>query len=119
MHDDRTHVEQRIDRVLSERLRPAVHPRTAPCDLAVWHVPGEPVPAAQAIRADYTPTDLGTPWGPPWSTSWFRLHVTVPETWHDHTAEVLVDLGFDADRPGFQCEGLAHTHDGTPIKALK
>lgn len=118
MHDDRTHVEQRIDRVLTERLRPAVHPHTAPCGLAVWHVPGEPVPAAQAIRADYTPTDIGTPWGPPWSTSWFRLHVTVPEHWHDHTVEVLVDLGFDADRPGFHCEGLAHTHDGTPIKAL-
>ncbi|SEF99028.1 alpha-mannosidase [Saccharopolyspora kobensis] len=118
MHDDRHIVEQRLDRVLAERLRPAQHSHTAACDIAVWHVPGEPVPVAEALRADYTPTTVGQPWGPAWGTSWFRITATVPEQWDGRTAEVLVDLGFDDDRPGFQCEGLAHTPDGTPIKGL-
>lgn len=30
MHDDRNLVEARLDRVLNERIRPAVHPVTTP-----------------------------------------------------------------------------------------
>ncbi|MDA3627628.1 glycosyl hydrolase-related protein [Saccharopolyspora sp. WRP15-2] len=118
MHDDRRIVEQRLDRVLAERLRPAQHHHTRACDIAVWHVPGEPVSVDQALRADYAPTEIGQPWGPAWGTSWFRITAEIPEQWNDRTVEVLIDLGFDDDRPGFQCEGLAHTPDGTPIKGL-
>ncbi|WP_433868466.1 alpha-mannosidase [Saccharopolyspora sp. CA-218241] len=118
MHDDRRIVEDRLDRVLAERLLPAVHPHTAPCDVAVWHAPGEPVPAAEALRADYRPTAVGEPWGPPWGTSWFRIHAELPASWAGRTVEAIVDLGFDQDRPGFQCEGLAHTPDGRPVKGL-
>ncbi|GAA0529915.1 alpha-mannosidase [Saccharopolyspora subtropica] len=118
MHDDRSIVEQRLHRILAERLRPAQYSDTTPCEVAVWHTPGEPVPVAEALRADYTPTNIGQPWGPAWGTSWFRLTATIPQHWDGHTTEVLVDLGFDDDRPGFQCEGLAYTPDGTPIKGL-
>ncbi|MFI0462995.1 alpha-mannosidase [Saccharopolyspora sp. 5N102] len=118
MHDDRRIVEQRLDRVLAERLRPAYYTETLPCDIAVWHAPGEPVPVAEALRADYAPAGIGEAWGPAWGTSWFRLAATIPPHWDGRTVEVVVDLGFDADRPGFQCEGLAHSADGTPIKGL-
>lgn len=118
MHDDRHIVEQRLDRVLAERLRPAQHRDHIPCDIAVWHAPGEPVDVTEALRADYTPTAPGQPWGPAWGTSWFRVTATVPEHWDGQTVEMLIDLGFDADRPGFQCEGLAHTPDGTIVKGL-
>ena len=36
MHDDRAVVEKRLDRILAERLRPAVHTRTHPLDIAAW-----------------------------------------------------------------------------------
>ena len=49
MHDDRKLVERRIERVLRERIRPAVHADPVPLDLTVWHVPGEPVPVAAAL----------------------------------------------------------------------
>ncbi|MEU6132690.1 glycoside hydrolase family 38 C-terminal domain-containing protein [Saccharopolyspora sp. NPDC047091] len=118
MHDDRAVVEKRLDRILAERLRPAVHTRTHPLDIAAWHVPGEPVPAHQALHAQYTPVHIGHEWGPAWGTTWFRLTGTLPEDWADQPAEAVIDLGFDLDRPGFHCEGLAHTDTGTPIKGL-
>lgn len=74
MHDDRTLVEARIDRILRERVRPAVHGATAPLQTEVWHVPAEPVPTAAGIAAPYRPLVDAEAWGRPWGTSWF--HVT-------------------------------------------
>ena len=34
------------------------------------------------------------------------------------TVEALLDLGFDENMPGFQCEGLVYRPDGTPVKGL-
>ncbi|MBB5069655.1 alpha-mannosidase [Saccharopolyspora gloriosae] len=118
MHDDRAVVEKRLDRVLTERLHPAVHARTHPLDIAAWHVPGEPVPATHALHATYNPVQPGQPWGPPWGTTWFRISGTIPHDWAGHPLEAVIDLGFDLDRPGFHCEGLVHTADGTPLKGL-
>ncbi|MCG5218753.1 glycoside hydrolase family 38 N-terminal domain-containing protein [Streptosporangium soli] len=118
MHDDRVLVEGRLERVLRERIRPAVHGRAVPLTAEVWHAPGEPVPFAEACGQEYGPAAVGDAWGPPWGTSWFRLSGRVPAAWAGETVEAVVDLGFDADRPGFQCEGLAHLPDGTPVKGL-
>jgi alpha-mannosidase len=112
------HVEQRIDRVLAERLRPAQYPRVVPCRISVWEVPGEPVGVDEALRADYTPAAIGDAWGPPWTTSWFRIKATIPEQFRGESMEAVIDLGFDADLPGFQCEALAYTAEGVPIKGL-
>ncbi|MES9523371.1 alpha-mannosidase [Streptomyces capoamus] len=118
MHDDRTLVEARLRRVLDERLRPAVYPQSVPLRVAVWHAPGEPVPVAQGLAAEPEPTEVGTRWGAPWGTSWFRVTGTVPEAWAGRTVEALLDLGFDENMPGFQCEGLVYRPDGTPVKGL-
>ncbi|MFG5717790.1 alpha-mannosidase [Streptomyces murinus] len=118
MHDDRTLVEDRLRRVLSERLRPAVYPESVPLQVAVWHAPGEPVPVAEGLAAEHRPIEAGTRWGAPWGTSWFRVTGTVPKAWAGRTVEALLDLGFEQDLPGFQCEGLVHRPDGTPVKGL-
>ncbi len=118
MHDDRTLVEDRLRRVLSERIRPAVYPESVPLQVAVWHAPGEPVPVAEGLAAEHRPIEVGTPWGAPWGTSWFRVTGTVPKAWAGRTVEALLDLGFEQDLPGFQCEGLVHRPDGTPVKGL-
>ncbi|MGW4086173.1 alpha-mannosidase [Streptomyces sp. NPDC004822] len=118
MHDDRTLVEARLKRVLDERVRPAVYPESVPLDVAVWHAPDEPVPVAEGLAAPAEPIEAGARWGAPWGTSWFRVTGTVPEAWAGRTVEALLDLGFDENMPGFQCEGLVYRPDGTPVKGL-
>ncbi|MEU3215037.1 glycoside hydrolase family 38 C-terminal domain-containing protein [Streptomyces sp. NPDC006971] len=118
MHDDRTLTEERLDRVLRERVRPAVHPRSVPLRFEVWHAPGEPVPFDEAVGAGYGPGAVGDAWGPAWGTSWFRVTGRVPKDWAGETAEAVIDLGFARDRPGFSAEALAHRPDGSVVKAL-
>ncbi|ROQ63686.1 alpha-mannosidase [Streptomyces sp. 840.1] len=118
MHDDRNLVEARLDRVLRERIRPAVHPVTTPLAVEIWSTAGEPVPVAEGLRAPSRPITPGTAWGAPWGTSWFRVTGTVPAEWAGRTVEAVLDLGFTPRTPGFQCEGLVHLPDGTPVKGL-
>ncbi|HLU59873.1 MAG TPA: glycoside hydrolase family 38 C-terminal domain-containing protein [Pseudonocardia sp.] len=118
MHDDRVLIERRIERILRERLRPAVHGADVPLDLEVWHAPGEPVAVAEALAAPYRPARPGEPWGPAWGTSWFHLTGTVPAEWAGRPVEAVVDLGFATDRPGFSAEALVHRPDGTAVKGL-
>ncbi|MFI6348485.1 alpha-mannosidase [Streptomyces sp. NPDC050560] len=118
MHDDRTQVEARLARVLDERIRPAVYPRTVPLDVTVWHAPGEPVPVEEGLAARGGPIAPGERWGPPWGTSWFLVTGTVPAEWAGKTVEAVLDLGFHTVTPGFQCEGLVYRPDGTPVKGL-
>jgi alpha-mannosidase len=42
----------------------------------------------------------------------------VPHEWAGRTVEAVIDLGFDRNMPGFQCEGLVHLADGEAVKAL-
>ncbi|GAA2447356.1 alpha-mannosidase [Streptomyces mauvecolor] len=118
MHDDRGLVEARLKRVLDERIRPAVYPESVPLDVAVWNAPGEPVPVEEGLAAPVTPVAVGDMWGPAWGTSWFRVTGTVPREWAGRSVEAILDLGFDENMPGFQCEGLVYRPDGTPVKGL-
>lgn len=118
MHDDRKLVEARLKRVLDERIRPALYPDSTPLDVSVWTAPGEPVPVAEGLTAPAEPIAVGDRWGAPWGTSWFRVSGTVPEAWAGRTVEAVLDLGFDENMPGFQCEGLVYRPDGTPVKGL-
>ncbi|MDI1464107.1 glycoside hydrolase family 38 C-terminal domain-containing protein [Catellatospora sp. KI3] len=119
MHDDRLLAEGRLKRVLEERIRPAIHPESVPLRVTVWTAPGEPVPVAEGLAAPRTPVRVGDRWGAPWGTSWFTVSGTVPAAWAGRTVEALLDLGFDPNRPGFQCEGLVYRPDGTPVKGLQ
>lgn len=118
MHDDRSLVEARLKRVLDERIRPAVYPQSVPLDVTVWNAPGEPVPVAEGLAGPTERIAVGDRWGAPWGTSWFKVSGTVPEDWAGRTVEALLDLGFDENMPGFQCEGLVYRPDGTPVKGL-
>ncbi|GAA2366885.1 glycoside hydrolase family 38 C-terminal domain-containing protein [Nonomuraea africana] len=118
MHDDRNLVEARLKRVLDERIRPAVYPEAVPLEVTVWHAPGEPVPVAEGLAAVPEPIAVGDRWGAPWGTSWFTVTGTVPVEWAGRSVEAILDLGFDENMPGFQCEGLVYRPDGTPVKGL-
>ncbi|WOX21267.1 alpha-mannosidase [Streptomyces solicathayae] len=118
MHSKQRLTEQRLARVLDERIRPAVHARTVPLDIAIWNVPGEPVPVADGLAAPYRSVALGHRWGPPWTTSWFRISGRVPEEWAGRRVEAVVDIGFNFTGAGFSSEGLVYRADGTVVKAL-
>ncbi|MFC5910556.1 alpha-mannosidase [Streptacidiphilus monticola] len=118
MHDDRTLIESRLKRVLEERIWPAVYPESVPLEVGIWTAPGEPVPVAEGLAQPPTPIAVGDQWGAPWSTSWLTVSGTVPVAWAGRTVEALIDLGFDKNMPGFQCEGLVYRPDGSPVKGL-
>jgi alpha-mannosidase len=118
VHDDAAQVTGRVGRFLAGRLRPAVIRDAVPCQVAIFEVAGEPVPAAQALRASYVPVLAGYAWGPPWATAWLRVRGRVPEGWPPGEAELAVDLGFDASMPGFQAEGLAYDERGDVVKGI-
>ncbi len=104
MHDRRELVEERITREVFERILPLVHPSVAP--LTIEAGPG---------LDDLAPFRAGSAWGLPWQTTWFRLSGRVPAAWAGREVVAVVDLGFDLDMPGFQCEGLVRLADGTPV----
>ncbi|MEN8652605.1 glycoside hydrolase family 38 C-terminal domain-containing protein [Streptomyces sp. 21So2-11] len=118
MHDDRSIVEHRLRRVLKDRIQPAVHSTPVPLTIERWEAPGEPVPVAEGLAATYVPAAAGDPWGPAWGTTWFKVTGRVPAEWRGRTVEAVIDLGFDRQMPGFQCEGLIYRQDGEAVKAL-
>ena len=128
----------RAERVLRDQVLAAVYPVRVPLEVAAWEAPGEPVPFARAVAADYEPFAVPSAWGAPWSTTWFRLRGEVPATWAGGAfdngrfsgvlghgavrdglaAELVVDLGFTGAGPGFQAEGLLWRPDGTVVKGI-
>lgn len=99
MHNDRDVTEQRLTRVLNERIRPAVHARSIPLRVEVWDVPGEPAPVSDGLTAPYRPAQVGDRWGPAWSTSWFRVGGVIPDDWAGLPVEAVLDLGFSTHSP--------------------
>jgi alpha-mannosidase len=118
VHDDIPLTVGRATRVLTERILPAVHPETVPLEVTAHPLPGEPIPPADGLALSFEPFEVGSSWGPAWGTTWFRLRGTVPPGWRDRTVEVIVDLGFDVNMPGFQAEALVYRPDGSPVKSI-
>ncbi|MDT4964221.1 MAG: alpha-mannosidase [Pseudonocardiales bacterium] len=117
MHDDHRLIEGRLARTL-QRIGDAVYSDRVPVELASWSVAGEPVPVAEGMAAQYTPTRVGDRWGPPWGTTWFQVRGIVPHVWAGRRVEVVLDLGFDVLRTGFHVEGLVYDPAGEPVKGL-
>lgn len=121
MHDRTGRIEARIQRLIRERVEPAIYHDPRELRVTAWAVPDEPVPFSVAVRQDYAPFSVGDRWGTPWSTVWFHLVGEVPTEWEDSGAqpEVVIDLGFIVAIPGFQAEGTVYTADGVIVKAVE
>src|SRR4051794_31913683 len=121
LHDRTASIQNRLVRMLTEKIKPAVHSPVADLTVEAWHVgggQGEPVPVTEALRAPYAPFRMGQAWGPAWGTSWFHLTGSVPDAAAGQRVEALVDLGWSDQSPGFQAEGLVYRPDGTTVKGL-
>ncbi|MET8471768.1 glycoside hydrolase family 38 C-terminal domain-containing protein [Streptomyces sp. NPDC006422] len=110
----------RVRRFTKFRIRPAVCRESRPTRIAAWTVGGEPVPFALAVTQHYQPFELSGRWGRPWDTTWFEVSGDVPADWAaDASAELVVDLGFTGDQPGFQAEAMVYRPDGEIVKAIE
>ncbi|ANP50700.1 alpha-mannosidase [Streptomyces griseochromogenes] len=118
MHDERRRIEERVQRLHTQRIKPAIHADSVPLEVSAWQAPGEPVSFEEAASASYEPFARGTSWGPPWGTTWFRMSGHVPASFAGRRVEAVIDLGFVGDWPGNQAEALVHLRDGTPLKAV-
>ena len=118
MHDDIPLTVGRAKRVLGERILPAVHAQRVPLAVEFHELPGEPIAPAEGLALAYESFETGSAWGAAWGTTWFRVRGRVPAEWAGRRVEALVDLGFDVNMTGFQCEGLVYLPDGTPVKSL-
>ncbi|WP_255950030.1 alpha-mannosidase [Streptomyces odontomachi] len=109
----------RVRRFTRFRIRPAVYRDSRPTRITAWTVGGEPVPFADAVTQRFEPFALGRSWGRPWDTTWFDVRGEVPAGWAGGRAELVVDLGFTGDQPGFQAEALVYRPDGEVVKAIE
>ncbi|WP_058234636.1 alpha-mannosidase [Devriesea agamarum] len=120
MHENRKITEERIQRFIRDHVERKTYREFADVSLAVYQVPGEPIPPREAIAATYEPIAVGARWGRPWGTMWLHVTGTVPEHWastDDTDCELLVNLAF-TNMPGFQAEALVFRPDGTTVKAI-
>ncbi|MFY9714338.1 MAG: glycoside hydrolase family 38 C-terminal domain-containing protein [Microbacterium sp.] len=120
-------VLERADRFVQEYLAAGVVADRRPLRVSAWEVPGtperpgEPVSFARAAEATFTAIAAGDAWGRAWGTTWFTVEGEVPSAWAGRTGriELSLDLGFNQAKPGFQCEGLVRTEDGSAVKGLE
>ncbi len=89
---------------------------SAPLELSAFLVRGEPVTFEEAMSGSYQPFQVGEAWGPPWSTTWFRIRGRVPDEWVGKPVVAMFDLGFTAST-GFTCEALAWK-EGRPWRGV-
>lgn len=123
MFTDEQATRRRLARFVHEWVRPARVRQRVAVEITHWDVPDEPVPFREAATHDFTPFTPGQPWSHPWGTTWFHVRGRVPTEWTDEggrvRTEVVVDLGFTPDEPGFQAEGTVYRADGTVVKGLE
>ncbi|MBW1638828.1 alpha-mannosidase [Microbacterium resistens] len=117
MHEETSLTVGRANRVLTERIRPAIHSARVPLEISAHALPGEPIAPADGLALDYEPFAAGQQWGPAWGTTWFRVRGEVPAEWAGRRVEAVIDLGFDVNMTGFQCEALVYRRgaDGEPV----
>lgn len=120
MHDKTRSALGRIDRYVREWIVPALTVDSLPLQLTKWEVPGEPVPFTEVPTAEFTPVEVGQTWGQPWGTTWIHATAQLPPAWplEGTRAEVVVNLGWIDDQPGFQAEGAAFSATGELLKGI-
>jgi len=99
-------------------VRPQVASGIAPFVVEASAELFEPVAFADAMSLPVSPFAIGSTWGRPWHTVWFKLSATVPEHVEGCDLVASIDLGFSGRGDGFQVEGMAWL-DGRRVQAIQ
>ncbi|XP_054706199.1 LOW QUALITY PROTEIN: alpha-mannosidase 2C1-like [Uloborus diversus] len=68
------------------------------------------VPFKEAMEiGNFTPTKVGSSFGPTWTTHWFKVRVDIPESWLGKEVHLRWHAG---------CESMLWTSDGIPLQGL-
>ena len=109
---------QRAQRLLEQRVTPFVHTGRVPFTVEATDETFVSVPFADAASAPRAPFAVGTKWGRPWHSRWFRLVVDVPSSLAGVPLRALIDIGFRGRGDGFETEALAWM-DGRIVHAIQ
>jgi alpha-mannosidase len=109
---------QRAQRLLQQWVRPQVATGVVPFSVEASAELFEPVAFADALLLPMNPFAVGSPWGQPWHTVWFKFSATVPDGVSGHDLVASIDLGFSGRGDGFQVEGMAWL-DGRRVQAVQ
>lgn len=104
------HTELTLNRIklFAERRLPGLlYSAKAPVRLTVFSAPDR-IPYAEAMQGTYTPTSVGTKFGPDWSTHWFRVELEIPQAWAGQEVHFLWD----------SCSEATIWEDGKPLQGL-
>ncbi|KAJ2402277.1 Glycoside hydrolase, 38 vacuolar alpha mannosidase [Coemansia sp. RSA 2559] len=78
--------------------------------LEVWSAPGqERPPFSHAVKQEYRPAKVGQSFGPSWTTHWFRVSVSIPDSFKGKPVQFLFDTNSEA---------MVWSADGEPIMGL-
>lgn len=109
MHDDSQIIENRVNRVLMQRIMPTEVSERRALEVTALHLSGEPCRVDQVDRDAFGAISVGDPWGPPWGTTWFSITGEAPDEWAGGTGvEVQADIGFTGGLAGFQAEAAVY-----------
>ncbi len=91
------HPQVTLDRIMRvvEDLSRSLWMDLRPLSVSVYQC-AEPITYADAVSQTYRPVEVGCPWGPAWSTAWFRVQGEAPAEWAGRTVAVLVNTGSEA-----------------------
>ena len=109
MHDERRRIEERVERVHDQRIKPAVYAATVPFDGRGLAGAGR----AGALRGGRGRRRTSpSRWAPrgarPGAPPGSGCAGEVPAEWAGRRVEAVFDLGFVGDWPGNQAEALVH-----------
>ncbi|MGI8983369.1 MAG: alpha-mannosidase, partial [Acidimicrobiales bacterium] len=112
-------IVDRARALLAETVEPAVFGSAVGLDLAARHLPGEPLPYAEAVAGAFEPFDVGGRWGPRWGTTWFRLRGSVPPAWAGREVALVWEMTEPAEalvwRDGVPLVGLSWLRTDTVL----
>ncbi|KAF2345596.1 Glycoside hydrolase family 38 central domain, partial [Trinorchestia longiramus] len=88
-------------------------------ELSYWSVPGGEgawvdYPFSEIITKTFTPTNLGSSFGPTWSTHWFKVELTLPAEWEGQQVNFRWNSDSEAtlwSETGVVLQGLSSTID--------
>lgn len=106
-----------VGRLGEDEIRRQAVRAALPLIVSAWPA-DEQAGIGDALQAPYQPFYPGSPWGRPWTDTWFRLDGILPQDWAGGHVEATVDLGFSPKWLGHHAEGLVFGSRGELVKGL-